>query len=262
MEIQLLCYHNLSLHKESIAHFSSTRLGGISTGAFDSLNLGLYTNDQAEAIAHNRNLLCQTLQIPYENLHNAQQTHGKLVKHIDTNFLKLSPDQRQAALHGYDALITNIPQQCVTVTTADCVPILFYDKANHAVAAIHSGWRSTLENICAETLSLMQEQFGTKPQQIIAAIGPCISSENYEVGAELHAAFQEKGYDCSLFFKSISNGKYLFDVRELVKHQLLVLGISNIETSSHCTFRDKELFFSARRLGNDSGRMLSGIFIK
>lgn len=260
--IQLINYTNLNEHSPRIAHFSSTRIGGISEGAYSSLNLGLFTADKPEAIAHNRNLLCVALVIPRENLHNAHQTHGAAVKLIDEALLALPAVERQAALHGYDALITNIPQQCVTVTTADCVPILFYDKANHAVAAIHSGWRSTLVNICAETLKLMQQEFGTKPQQVVAAIGPCISMENYEVGAELYTAFQDNGYDCSLFFKAVSDEKYLFDVRELVKYQLLVLGISNIETSTYCTFSESDLFFSARRLGNDSGRMLSGIYLR
>lgn len=260
--INLITYQNLNEHSQRIAHFSSTRMGGISESVYKGLNLGLYTNDKPEHVQYNRSLLCQSLGISTAHLHNAHQTHGNSVKLIDEAFLQIPLSERQQALQGYDALITNIPQQCVTVTTADCVPVLLYDKENQAVAAVHSGWRSTLENICAETLSLMHKQFGTNAAQVVAAIGPCISQQNYEVGAELYTAFQDKGYDCNLFFKSISNGKYLFDVRELVKYQLLILGISNIETSTYCTFAESDLFFSARRLGNDSGRMLSGIYLR
>lgn len=262
MNLDLITYKNLNENSTRIAHFSSTRMGGVSKAAFDSLNLGLFTEDDSLSIHENRLRLCSVLGISMHQLHNAHQTHGVNVKLIDEQHLQLDSYQRQQALDGYDALITNIPAQCITVTTADCVPILLYDKTNKAVAAIHSGWRSTVENICAETLTAMQKAFGTKPQDVVAAIGPCISKEVYEVGEDVYSAIQSKGYLPELFFDVIPNGKYLFDIRALVAHQLQVLGVKSIEVSTHCTFQQEELFFSARRLGNNSGRMLSGIFLK
>jgi len=260
--LKLITYTNLNEHQDLIAHFCSTKVGGVSQDAYASLNLGLFTADVPENIAENRNLLCHELGIPTSNLHNAHQTHGKKVKVIDRPFLQLSLDKRQAELEGFDALITNIPRQCVTVTTADCVPILLYDKENQVVAAVHSGWRGTLENICAETVAVMQARFNTKPQHLVAAIGACISQPKYEVGRELYAGFAEGGFNTDALFIETSNEKYLFDVREAVRLELQALGISNIEVSPYCTYSDADLFFSARRLGNDSGRLLSGIFLR
>jgi YfiH family protein len=260
--LNLITYTNLNEHQHLIAHFCSTRVGGVSRDAYASLNLGLFTDDEPENIVENRSRLCQELGIPLAGLHNAHQTHGKKVKVIDQAFLRLPLDKRQAELEGFDALITNIARQCVTVTTADCVPILLYDKENQVVAAVHSGWRGTLENICAETVAVMQTRFRTKPQQLVAAIGACISQPKYEVGQELYTLFAQRGFNTEALFIQTSTEKYLFNVREAVLQQLKALGISNIEVSPYCTYSDADLFFSARRLGNDSGRLLSGIFLK
>ncbi len=260
--IKLITYENLSEHSEKIAHFSSTRQGGKSSGAFDSLNLGLYTEDKAENISHNRRLLCSQLGIDESQLHNAYQTHGKEIKIIDEDFLAIPPSERQSKLQGYDALITNLPQTCVTVTTADCVPVLLFDPVNHVVAAIHSGWKSTVQNICTETIQQMENLYGTLASDIIAAIGPCISQIAYEVGQDVYDAFEEIQFDNSKVFTTISNGKYLFDIRKAVLIQLQNAGINNIEVTHHCTFSDTELFFSARKQGINSGRMLSGIFLR
>ncbi len=260
--IKLITYENLSEHSEKIAHFSSTRYGGKSSGAYDSFNLGLYTDDHAENITHNRKLLCESLGIQEYQLHNAMQTHGKEIKIIDEDFLSIPVAERQAKLQGYDALITNLPHACVTVTTADCVPVLLFDPINHVVAAVHSGWRSTVQNICTETIQQMENLYGTLASDIIAAIGPCISQIAYEVGQDVYTAFEKIQFDNTKVFTTLSEGKYLFDIRKAVLIQLQNAGVNNIEVSHHCTYSDTELFFSARKQGANSGRMLSGIFLR
>lgn len=260
--LNLITYNNLNRYQDKIVHFSSTSQGGVSSGAYASLNLGFFTNDEPQNIIRNRELLCQALGISIHNLHNAHQTHGKNVKVIDEAFVALPEAQRQEAREGFDALVTRLPGQCVTVTTADCVPVLLYDTRGQAVAAIHSGWRGTLQNICKETVSLMQAEYDVQPQHLVAAIGPCISGEKYEVGQDLFQQFAERDFHTEALFTHTTNGKYLFDVRQAVYTQLLTLGIGSIETSTYCTYTDSDLFFSARRLGNDSGRMLSGIYLR
>jgi polyphenol oxidase len=262
MPIQLLTYNNLTQYADSVRHFTSTRQEGVSRGAFSSLNLGNFTDDDASSIFQNRKILCQELEISIENLLNAQQTHGTQVKIVDEAFMRIPLDERKPLLHGFDAFITNLPNVCITVTTADCVPVLLYDQEHKAVAAIHSGWKSTLHNIVQATIGLMQTHYGTNPQQLIAAVGPCISQEVYEVGADLYEQFSEKAFPVEQFFLPKENGKYLFDIRGAVGLQLQELGVNDIEISSYCTYTHSDLFFSARRQGAASGRMLSGIFLQ
>lgn len=261
-KIQLLTYNNLNEHSNRIAHFSSTRIGGQSSGSYASFNLGEYTLDSAASIAANRQLLALELGISTHQIYSAHQVHEKSVKLIDTQLIQYSAKERKNALQGYDALICSTPGCCITVTTADCVPVLLYDPIQKAVAAIHSGWKSTLLNIVQETIQKMTLHFGTNATNLIVAIGPCISKAVYEVGEDVYSNFIKKGVDTDDLFEATSNNKYLFDIRKTVLKQLLNEGVKNIELSPYCTYSDKELFFSARRLGADSGRMLSGIFIK
>ncbi len=259
---QIITYNNLNEHSERIAHFSSTRIGGVSEGKYASLNLGTHTLDKASNIKQNRELLAINLGISTTQIFNAHQIHGTAVKVVDKALIQLSEKDRKLELEGYDAFISNISGCCITATTADCVPVLLYDKAKNTVAAIHSGWKSTLENITQATINSLQDNFGTNAADIIAAIGPCIGKEVYEVGEDVYEKFFSKGFASKQLFKATTKGKYLFDIREAVRMQLIVGGVKNIDVSTYCTFRDDELFFSARRQGSDSGRMLSGIYLK
>ncbi len=262
MSLVLLTYPTLSRHAAEITHFCSTRSGGHSIGLYESLNLGEFTQDNPSAIAQNRALLAKALGILPTQLYFAHQTHGTAVKLVDSTLSKLSLTDRKQQLEGYDALISNTPNLCLTVTTADCVPILLYDSKHKAIAAIHSGWKSTLENIVEKTLITMQEQFGTKANELVVSIGPCIGKEVYEVGDELYTAFKDKNFAVDQLFESTTNGKHLFDIRQAVFLQLTKAGVSDIIHSPYCTYTDEALFFSARRQGANSGRMLSGIMIR
>lgn len=261
MPLELLTYSNLNRFAGEIAHFSSTRKGGISTGEYASLNLGNFSDDKREHILQNRHLLCKTLGIPYSHLVGAHQVHGTEVKLVDAGLVEMNRESRNNVLEGFDALICNTPGICIAVTTADCVPILLFDTVTKTIAVIHSGWRSTLNNIVNFTLSSMKEHFSVSPASVVAAIGPCISGKVYEVGTELETQFRQKGFDTDAYFQKTGNGKYLFDIRLAVESQLQMAGIQNIEVSPHCTFSEPERFFSARRQGIMSGRMLSGIML-
>jgi hypothetical protein len=259
MSVKLLTYSNLSCYDSEIKHFSSTRSGGVSHGEYASLNLGNFSDDSSENVIRNRELLCKALAIPFSHLVGAHQVHGTNVKFVDDSLIGMEATTRKASLEGYDALICNAPGICITATTADCVPVLLFDPVTKSIAAIHSGWRSTLNNITNTTIEAMQKAFGTDPAHLIAAIGPCISGTAYEVGEELQLQFETKDAGTDRFFIPIDNGKYLFDIRSVVRCQLQKAGVSDIEISEHCTFSEPELFFSARRQSIHSGRMLSGI---
>ena len=124
---------------DSIRHFTTTRLGGVSVGNYSSFNLGLFTGDLAENISQNFDLLCSMTGIERNAIHLPFQTHSNRIFRIGENFLGQHAETKKSLLPGVDALITDIPGQCIGVSTADCVPILLYDPVNKAIGAIHAG---------------------------------------------------------------------------------------------------------------------------
>ncbi|GAL86235.1 laccase domain protein yfiH [Sporocytophaga myxococcoides] len=166
------------------------------------------------------------------------------------------------ALSNTDALITNIKGVCIAVMSADCVPILLFDKTNMAIGAVHSGWRGTVSKILEKTVEAMKKEFGTKPSDLIAGIGPSISPEIYEVGQEvIDAAENAFGNVTSMVLKK--DGKTFFNLWEANRFQLMSkqLNPENIEVAGICTYQNADKFFSARKSQNKSGRFGAGIVI-
>ncbi len=248
-----------------ISHFSTTRNGGVSSGEFSSLNLGNYSDDNPLNIYENRSIVARKFNLEPEQLITPHQTHGSKVINIDRNFLNLDKPVQLDKLYGYDASITNIKGLFLCVTTADCVPIILYDSANEAVAAIHAGWKGTSDHIVEKTIGAMTNSFGTNAKDLIACIGPSISVANYEIGNEVVDIFVEKGFtiDDSNSFLNSTTEKVHIDLKEINQQELIKLGVAkrNIHKSSLCTFENEELFFSARRQSIRSGRMLTGIML-
>lgn len=244
----------LPLHPEVTA-FSTLRAGGVSRGEYASFNICPYTGDQSEDVEINRCLLANFLGIPDNHIVLPHQTHSTEVRSLDTPI----------ALHtleGVDALITDKPGLCVGVSTADCIPVLLYDAAHRAVAAIHAGWRGTKGRIVERTLSLMQKEYGTRPAKLFAAIGPGISGDAYEVGDELPQQFCEAGFPMDEIAFKI-NGHYHLDLPRANTLELIRLGVpaDHIHHCNLCTYTHHQRFFSARRQGISSGRIFTGILI-
>lgn len=163
-----------------------------------------------------------------------------------------------------DALITNQPKQMLLVYTADCAPILLHNQDKNVIAAIHAGWKGTAKNIVGKTLQKMVAVFNCNHAYTKAFIGPCISQENYEVGAEVYDAFLRTSPDLSkAFLPAQSPQKYLCNIKEANKILLQKSGVlaSHIKVSDKCTFSDVDHLYSARREGINTGRMVSGIAI-
>ena len=167
----------------------------------------------------------------------------------------LAPEE----LQDVDAVVTHLKDFCLCVSTADCVPILLYDRVKEVIAAIHAGWRGTVGRIVEKTLDVMKSQYGTEGEDVMACIGPSISLESFEVGDEVYAAFEEAGFDMSRIARKYE--KWHLDLWEANRLQLLAHGVlpEHIEVAGICTYQNHEDFFSARRLGIKSGRILSGI---
>ena len=259
-----------------IVAFSSTRHGGCSKGNYAAFNINRYCGDDAEDIRKNREVLCETLGITDDRLIMPHQVHETKVANIDEAFLALNAVERQEVLEGVDALMTNQSGVCIGVSTADCIPVLLCDHEHQAVCAIHAGWRGTVKRIVMKAVEAMTEAYGTRPQQLVAQIGPGIHLDSFEVGDEVYEAFAKAGFPMEqiskkfpsdsgskffIFHFSLFTYKWHIDLPACNRLQLIAAGLSpeNVSVSPVCTFLQVDDYFSARRLGINSGRIFTGI---
>lgn len=252
-------------NKEDLSAFFTTRNSGVSADAYSSLNLGNMSDDSLECVTENRKRLCCMLGVDINNLFVPRQTHSSNVCIIDKSFLSISETDRSQHLNDVDALITNVPEVCIGVTTADCVPVLIYDQSKKVFAAVHAGWKGTVANIVIRTIDQMQQHFDCDPSSMRAAIGPSISIDKFEVGDEVADRFRVEGYDMSdISFRNAESGKIHIDLWKVNSLQLESSGIKseNIKIAGICTYSNPAKFFSARRQTIHSGRMLAGGFIR
>lgn len=259
----MLGYKLLSSYS-NISHFVTTRQGGVSGGNYESFNCTPYSSDNKESVLRNQQKLCNSFNLSADQLLIPYQVHGTEIAVIDNSYLQLTPEERSQYLYGVDALITDQSGCCLCVSTADCVPLLLYDTRKNVIAAIHAGWRGTVSRIVEKAIESMQKRYNTNPSDIIAAIGPSISLTGFEVGDEVYQTFfDEKFRMDAISSRNTKTGKWHIDLWEANRFQLLDSGVlpSNIELAGICTYQNHERFFSARRLGINSGRILSGIIL-
>ncbi len=198
------------------------------------------------------------------------QTHSDRILRITEDLFSLSETEREQQLEGIDAVISDVRNACIGISTADCIPVLVHDSAHHAAAAIHAGWRGTAKRIVEKTIKEMCRTFGTDPEKCHAVIGPGISQESFEVGWEVHEAFTQAGFPMQDFTVVLpsndGNGtKPHLDLKGLNRLQLLASGLlpENIETSPIDTFTDLRFFSARREQKGDAkcGRILSGFIL-
>lgn len=254
------------LNKEQgVEHFTTTRTGGVSEGTFSSFNLGNFSDDNPLSIFENLTILSRMWYKSPDQFIVPHQTHGTGVKVIDEQFLNMSRHEQNDSLYGIDATITNLKDIFLCVTTADCVPLLLYDKTNKVVSGIHAGWRGTVNRIVEKVINTMEDVYGTSPADLIVAIGPAICMKDYEVGREVEEQFVAAGFNLTNdSFRKTSSSKLHIDLKGVNYQELLRLNVpkDQIEISNYCTFENANLFFSARRQTVHCGRMLSGILLK
>ena len=258
---------------EGVKAFSSTRHGGYSKGCYGEFNINHYCGDSEEAIRQNRALLCQMLGIEDDCLLMPHQVHQTEIVAVDETFLRLSAVERKARLEGVDALMTDVANVCIGVSTADCIPVLLFDKVHHAACAIHAGWRGTVKRIVEKAVETMTVVYGSRSADIMAQIGPGIHLESFEVGDEVYEAFANEGFVMETISKrypksdftanSSMTQKWHIDLPECNRQQLLASGVpqSQIEVSPVDTYVQSDTYFSARRLGISSGRIFTGILM-
>ena len=235
-------------------HGFSTRRGGHSVGAFEALNLAFGLGDDEAAVIKNRARFFEAIGVAEDRAYEANQVHG-------THTIRAEGDPALIRALDADALVAFAPSVGVFVRTADCVPLLLADPSSGAALAVHAGWRGAVAEIVGRSLRLFLNATGARPETLLAAIGPHIGKDAFEVGPEVIAAFDRASPPDAPKLYRANGDRYLADLGGLVLAQLLHAGLiaRHIDALDRCTFTDSASFFSYRRDGALSGRQLSGI---
>lgn len=228
----------------------STRLGGVSEGHLSTMNLGFERHDKPENLKENFRRIAKAIGFEPENLVCSAQTHT-------TNVRKVTEEDRgrgYTRVRGWrdvDGLVTDQPDLVLEGSFADCVPLYFVDPEHRAIGLAHSGWRGTAKRMGEVTVKRMVREFGSDPSDIIAAIGPCICGDCYEVSGDVAGQFSDS---C---VKAESNGHFLLDLVRANEEILLAAGIreENIHQSNLCTCENAELLFSHRATQGRRGNL-------
>lgn len=224
-------------------HAATTlRIGGVSTGLYDSLNPALHVGDDPALVNHNRNIIKAMLDLPSEP-YWLNQVHSNIAVEAD---LKPAPVTA-------DASFTYQPGVVCVVLTADCLPLLVTTKDGDQIGAIHAGWRGLLEGVITQTIAA----FSTR--DLLVWLGPAIGPNQFEVGSEIRTAFVNQSADFTAAFTPKADGKYLADIYRLARINLNQLGIGAIYGGDYCTVSDSERFYSYRR-DNITGRIATLIW--
>lgn len=238
-----------------VRHAFFTRQGGVSTGIYESLNVGLGSSDDPEHVAENRRRAAEHFGLAAGTLSTCYQVHSANALIAEHAFGELRPEG--------DAVVTRARGVICGALAADCAPILMADAEAGVVAAAHAGWRGALAGIAEAAVARMQE-LGARPGRIVAAVGPCIGPDSYEVGLEFLQSFTAKDAAHEAFFRPGAGAdKRLFDLPGFVLSRLRAVRVESCAWTGHDTVRDETRFFSNRRAFKrgepDFGRMLSAI---
>ena len=246
-------------------HGFSSRIGGVSEGEFAQMNLSFTRGDKEECVRENYRRISSDVGFDHEKIVCSDQTHTNHVRVVtsqDCGKGYLCPKDYK----DIDGLITNEPGVVLATFYADCVPLYFVDPVSKVIGLSHSGWRGTVADIASETVRLMTEIYGSKPENILAAIGPSICQDCYEVSEDVIEQFREK-YDRSLWEKLFyrkENGKYQLNLWEACRQNMLSAGIlpEHIEVTDLCTCCNPEILFSHRASQGRRGNLAAFLSIK
>ncbi len=244
-----------SLKAPRIAHGFFGREGGVSQGIYATLNCGPGSKDDPDAVAQNRRRVAEALGA--SQIASLFQIHSPIV-HTLTEW-------KDGPRPEGDAMVTTKPGLALGILTADCAPVLLADAEAGVIGAAHAGWKGALGGVLEATLEAM-EKLGALRARVSAAVGPCISQQNYEVGWDFRDRFLERGLRQRRFFvPSDREGHYRFDLPAYVVHRLTEAGTGSVENLGVCTYPAENGFFSFRRTTHagepDYGRQVSAIVL-
>lgn len=248
-----------------VSHAFSTRLGGVSKGDFATMNFSFTRGDDRDDVLENYRRMAAALGVDRERMVLTWQTHTTNVRRV-TEEDEGKGIVRDRDYRDVDGLITDIPSITLVTFFADCVPLYFLDPVHKAIGLSHSGWRGTVKRMGQVTVDAMKEAFGTRPEDIIACIGPSICGDCYEVGEEVADefadAFHERYHDVILLKKQ--NGKYQLDLWKANEIVLKEAGIKgdNLAVTNICTYCNPQLLFSHRRTAERRGNLCAFLSLK
>lgn len=248
-----------------IRHGFSTRLGGVSTGAFTSLNLSFSRGDDPDCVARNFERIAKTLSVDVRQMVYAMQTHT-------TNVLTVTAEHagmgvvKERTYQEIDALVTNVPGIVLVTSHADCVPLFFVDPVRRAIGLAHSGWKGTVHNIAAATVEKMTENYCSQPEDILAFIGPSVCRNCYEVGEDVAEQFAQayRGTAFQGILTPKGCGKFLLDLHTANFKNLTKAGLKpeHIGITDICTCCNPKLLFSHRASRGNRGGLCGFLQIR
>lgn len=237
----------------AVPHCFTTRYGGVSQGYLSSLNLGIHRGDKPENVRKNFEILGEVLGFRVDDLVFTRQTHTDIVRVVDGS--NRGEGLNREVEPECDALVTNTPGVVLAAFTADCTPILLHDPVTGAVGAVHAGWRGTVADIAGNAVRAMGEHFGSRPEEIRAAIGPNIGVCCFETHEDVPNAVREAlGPEAEKFIVPAGE-KFRVDLKGVNAALLRRAGVTKIEISCDCTACQPDRFWSHRRVGNDRGSL-------
>lgn len=248
-----------------VRHGFSTRLGGVSEGCYSSLNLSFTRGDSEDAVRENYRRIAAAIGVKCENMVFSQQTHTINVR-VVTEQERGMGFTRPVEYTDVDGLVTNVPDICLVTFYADCVPLYFVDPVKRVIGLSHSGWRGTVGKIGKETVRMMRQQFGSNPADILAAIGPSICMDCYEVSEDVILKFRENFagvYWKDLFYKK-ENGKYQLDLWKANEIVFAEAGIlpEHMAVTNVCTHCNSNLLYSHRAMGDKRGNLAAFLALR
>jgi len=245
--------NNLKINK-GIEHCFFSRKSGVSQGIYQGLNCGIGSKDKKLYVQENLDIVAKKFRVEKKQLILMNQTHSNKVEIIES--------EKILEKFNCDAMLTKNNNIALCVLTADCVPILLYEKSKKIIGCIHAGWKGTVNGIIENTLKKLKEMNGAA-EKLIVSIGPCISQKSYEVKNDFYSELTKISEDNNQFFLKNDKNTFNFDLRGFVNKKFKDSGISQIENISVDTFAIKNEYFSHRRakkLGEDDyGRCISVI---
>lgn len=262
MQLPIVYFNHLSRQGNTIVHFVSTRLGGVSNDSFSSLNLGKYQGDAQYNVDTNRKALASSLGFSPTSMVFAKQVHGCNVARVDS----LLPEGQEAGgdsdIPDTDGMVTNVRGICLVTLAADCVSLIFFDPVKKAVGVAHAGWQGTVKRIGSEVIHAMSREYGSLPADILVGIGPSIGPCCYEVGYDVvRAATASFGRAKGVILSSTRFNNPVLNLWYANTITLTEAGVmpQNIEATMTCTKCHQSKFFSAR--GGDKGRFGAGVML-
>ncbi len=243
-----------------VVHGFSTRLGGVSEGMWGSLNLSVSRGDDPDHVRENYRRFLAAIGGREGIVVRTNQVHRDTVRVITSADWKA--DICDKVDYDADGLITATPGVALLVNTADCVPVLLYDPVRRVVGAVHAGWRGTAEGVVTRAIERMEDVYGCRPGDILAAIGPSVGTECFETHEDVpNAMMANMGTTALQYIQIKDNGKFAVDLKGLNQLRLEQAGVDpdHIGVSTDCTATDTDKYWSHRKMGTDRGAMAAVI---